>query len=151
MGQTSFVTGAPAILQNIKLYKKQLAVGVSRGLFKAGLALQRESQRIVPVDTGALKASAFTSAKGSGFGTVVTVGYTADYALNVHERVEMSWRGLKRRHWRDGRPPQGRYWDPQGIGQAKFLEEPSRRMVPELRKIIQQETGIKQVTITRLR
>ena len=34
--------------------------GLDKGLFVAGLHLQRESQQLVPVDTGNLKASAFT-------------------------------------------------------------------------------------------
>ena len=33
---------------------------ISQSLLRAGLRLQRESQQLVPVDTGALKASAFT-------------------------------------------------------------------------------------------
>lgn len=34
---------------------------VEKGLLAAGLRLQRESQKLVPIDTGALKASAFTA------------------------------------------------------------------------------------------
>lgn len=34
--------------------------GMAQGLMLAGLRLQRESQKLVPVDTGALKNSAFT-------------------------------------------------------------------------------------------
>lgn len=36
---------------------------MERALLVAGLRLQRESQKIVPIDTGALKASAFTRAE----------------------------------------------------------------------------------------
>lgn len=72
----------------------------------------------------------------------VIVGYTAAYALPVHEAVGMVLRGLSRdprvRRIEEGgdpakarprprqREPKGRYWDPQGRGQAKFLEQPAR-------------------------
>jgi len=45
-----------------RMIKEAVAKGASLGqaLLLAGLRLQRESQQLVPVDTGALKASAFT-------------------------------------------------------------------------------------------
>lgn len=48
----------------------------------------------------------------------VVVGYSAPYAMYVHEAVGMVLQGLPR--------PSGigNYWDPNG--QAKFLEEPTR-------------------------
>ena len=52
----------------------------------------------------------------------VIVGYTANYALYVHENIEMKGRGLPRRA-----PSKGNYWDPAGRGQAKFLEGPARQ------------------------
>jgi hypothetical protein len=91
--------------------------------------------------------------------TVVIVGFTAAYALYVHERVEMKWKGLPRgqgfRRNKDGSVAvpnkilaggestthkQGFYWDPQGRGQAKFLEEPARTMSKELGRIVAEIT-----------
>jgi len=86
-----------------------------------------------------LKASAFTRVTGSGYDTEVSVGYTAAYALYVHEAVGMVLRGQPRR----GKDAKGRYWDPQGKAQAKFLEEPARRLAPELTRIIQEASKIK--------
>jgi hypothetical protein len=60
--------------------------GMSKGLKRAGLFVQRESQKICPVDTGALRNSAFTRHTGQGADTVVEVGYTQNYAIFVHER-----------------------------------------------------------------
>lgn len=48
----------------------------------------------------------------------VNVGFTAPYALPVHEKVEMKWQGLPRRSGI------GVYWGPHG--KAKFLEDPAR-------------------------
>ena len=51
----------------------------------------------------------------------VLVGYTAEYAVFVHENLEASHK----------------------VGQAKFLEEPARKLIPELaleiRKIMSEE------------
>ncbi len=54
------------------------------------------------------------------------VGYTAYYAIWVHENIElhppgMILAGVERWHGK------GAYWDPQGRAQPKFLEGPFRR------------------------
>lgn len=59
--------------------------------------------------------------------TVIEVGFRAKYAIYVHEAVAMKLKGLIR----DGGWP-GHYWDPQGEGRAKFLEEPARTKAPEI-------------------
>lgn len=53
----------------------------------------------------------------------VIVGFTAEYALYVHENMEMSLAGQPRR-----KPSKGMYWDPQGIAGPKFLEGPAREL-----------------------
>lgn len=50
----------------------------------------------------------------------VIVGYQTNYALRVHEDEEMQ----RRREARDG------------VGQWKYLEEPFRKMSPEIKRII---------------
>jgi hypothetical protein len=122
--------GVQAVLANLRARNVALAVGFQRGIVVAGLTLQRESQRLVPVDYGLLKSSAFTRSTGAGFSTVVTIGYTAAYALYVHELVGMKLKGQPRPGGR------GKYWDPQGRAQAKFLEEPFRRLQPQFAEIV---------------
>jgi|SRR6185503_6729373 len=131
MAQIRAITGIETVLANLRRRNNALAAGVARGVRIAGLTLQRESQRLVPVDYGVLKASAYTRVTGRGYNTQANVGYTAAYAIYVHENLEMRLRGVPRPH-----PHRGRYWDPQGRGQSKFLEEPSRRLRPVLRRII---------------
>lgn len=60
----------------------------------------------------------------------VIVGYTAAYALWVHEAVEEKLRGLPRAGGK------GFYWDPQGQAQAKFLETPAREYRDQIVKIV---------------
>lgn len=51
----------------------------------------------------------------------VLVGYTAAYALYVHENLEMKLAGQPR-------STKGYYWDPQGQAKPKFLEDPAREL-----------------------
>lgn len=69
------------------------------GLLAGGLIIQRRSQELVPVKYGFLKASAYTR-KTPEDPKVVEVGYSAAYALYVHENLEAH----------------------HTVGQAKFLE-----------------------------
>ena len=56
----------------------------------------------------------------------VAIGYTAKYALFVHENMEIHPPGMILAG--EPRPGgKGRYWDPQGRAQPKFLEGPFRR------------------------
>lgn len=59
---------------------------------------------------------------------LVIVGFTANYALFVHEDMEMKLAGQPRPGGR------GMYWDPQGSG-PKFLENPAKELAGELGKI----------------
>lgn len=81
------VTGIQQLAQKLKARKGHYATAFERGLKKGGLYLQRRSQKLVPIDTGALRNSAFTRAKGAGFDVVVQVGYTSSYAIYVHENM----------------------------------------------------------------
>jgi hypothetical protein len=137
MASIASVSGLTEVIARLREAQKKTGEGIARGLKKAGLMLQRESQLRVPVNFGNLKASAFTRAQGEGYSTVVIVGYTAAYALYVHESVGMKLQGLPRPKGR------GHYWDPQGKEQAKFLEEPARSMAKQLRQVILNEGKVK--------
>lgn len=63
----------------------------------------------------------------------VKVGYEANYAVYVHENIEMKWRGLPRH-----KPHKGKYWDPQGRGQSKFLEQPAREYAKRIGDIVRE-------------
>lgn len=126
MATINELTGLKEVLLNLQRQNAALAAGCQRGLKTAGLMLQRESQRLVPVNFGVLKNSAFTRARGKGLNTIVIVGYTASYAPYVHEAVGMVLKGQPRPKNR------GKYWDPQNRAQAKFLEEPYRRLQPQI-------------------
>lgn len=58
----------------------------------------------------------------------VMVGYTANYALFVHENMEIHPPGMLHAGEPRGKG-RGFVWDPQGRAQPKFLENPMREMV----------------------
>lgn len=75
---------------------------------------------------GALEAFDREKKKYSGDVSVIT-GFTAAYALYVHEAVGMKLKGKPR-----SKPSKGKYWDPQGRGQAKYLESAARDLKDEV-------------------
>lgn len=61
----------------------------------------------------------------------VITGYTAAYALAVHEKRGMVSKGKQRANGR------GRYWDPQGRARAGFLLDVAREKQKEIAKTAQ--------------
>lgn len=126
---------------------------MGRGLFQAGLYLQAQSQKIVPVDYGILKASAFTRIEGQGTKKVnVIVGYTAKYAIFVHESLDAAHgtdfnikyaaelAAAKRARKAGTGGTTGPFRHNRGAGQqAKFLELPLRRDRATLLAIVANE------------
>jgi len=115
------IRGISEVKGNLKRVDKNMEKGVAVGLKRGGLLIQRESQKIVPVDTGNLRAGAFTRAVGTGMRTVVSVGYTAYYGPFVHEN-------LQARH-KPGK-------------QAKFLERPVREHYQDVVDIVAKAVGV---------
>lgn len=88
------IEGLSKILTNLKelpLAQGAIGKGIERGLKKSGLLIFRDAQKEVPVDTGNLKGSGFTrKLEGAGSTTKVGVGYTASYAIKVHEDLSVA-------------------------------------------------------------
>ena len=90
--------------------------GLRKGLYRGGLFLQRESQKLVPIDTGVLKNTANTRVVGAGLDVEVVVSYGTNYAIYVHE-------DLNAKH------AEGK--------QAKYLEQPLRDKRARIFEIVQ--------------
>lgn len=117
MKSKATVIGVAEIRRQLQRKHNEHGLKFAIGVKRAGLWLLRESMKIVPVDTSALKNSGpnVTRADGSGWRTVMTVGYGQNYAIYVHENIT-------------ARHAPGKV--------AKFLETPMRKGMIELRKII---------------
>lgn len=107
-----------AVKRALRKECKRRTDALARGIKRAGLFLQRQSQAIVPVDTGALRSSAFTRMMPIADPIIVVVGYTQNYAIYVHEDL-----------WARHAP--GRY--------AKYLEWPARVYRNDMRNIVEEE------------
>lgn len=118
MAKIARMSGMSKVLSNLR--KSSIVIGAHTeiGLKKAGLFLQRESQQVVPVDEGNLKAGAGTrNIGGAGFLVDIIVFYLAIYAVYVHENL-------------DAKHSEGQ--------QAKFLEGPARINRTKLLEIVKE-------------
>ena len=79
------VVGVNEVISNLLKTRTKIGVPVERGLKKAGLFLLREADKIIPVQTGKLRASKFIVSFGTGIHSEVILGYRAEYAALVHE------------------------------------------------------------------
>jgi len=118
------------------------------GLKKAGLYLQAQSQKLVPVDYGVLKSTAFTRVENPNTPNVsVVVGYTANYAMYVHENLDAkhgaafnSFYAKELKAAKKSKTKTGPFRHNRGANQqAKFLEAPFRRDKDILVEIVRDE------------
>jgi len=58
----------------------------------------------------------------------VVVGYNAKYAVWVHEMIEKHAGEPRTGTREDGSKRKGKWWDPTGRGQPKYLEQPAREL-----------------------
>ena len=139
--------GLPQVLSRLKGATGDMQNKAGRGLKLAGMFLQRESQKIVPVQLGNLKNSAFTRSMGTGLRTDVTVGYTAEYATYVHEDLDKAHgTAFNVKHadeirsaTKKQRTAAGGLFNRGEEQQAKFLETPARTKRTEMLAIIAAE------------
>ena len=111
------VTGLDDVIRALRFKKEQHAEGLHVGLSLAGEALLGWSQDLVPVDKGVLHDSGYVLVEGEGYDTIVDVGYTAHYAIYVHENLNVHHPN----------------------GQAKYLEQPANERRAEIRKMVRDE------------
>lgn len=129
MPTSATLRGEAEVMHNLNKEIADIVGATPGGLMAGGLIVQRAAQAGVPVEYGNLRASAFTRkamfgggltgaldlASGLGSKPAVEVGFTASYALFVHEDMEMKLAGKPR--------PSGLgvYWGPHGRPQFLIL------------------------------
>lgn len=83
------IKGMQKVIANLKRHGIKLGRKFEAGLKSGGLLLQREAQKITPVDKNNLRPGARTrKLSGSGFTADIVVEYLAEYAVYVHEDLE---------------------------------------------------------------
>lgn len=127
--------GLDKIKQMLRSNQQKIVTAANLGLKVGAARLQREAQIRVPVDTSNLKTTAYTRQVGTTTKPSYEVGFTAHYALWVHEAVNMKLKGQKRKSTKE-RKARGFYWDPQGKATAKFLEGPAREFQKDIEDLV---------------
>lgn len=113
------VEGMQALQEKLTQIATDAPEALGKASYASGLLIQREAQKKVPVETGNLRGSAYTQRSVKG----VEVGFSAEYAIFVHENMEQKLKG-------EPRPSGlGTYWNPGG---PKFLEKAVSDNVKEL-------------------
>lgn len=122
----------PRIVNNLPQFVNSVerkAAGVINAALVRGAT---ELAPLVPIDSSNLLNSQFKDVRKDGSRIVGSVGFTADYALAVHE-AKGKLKGLPRPK-RNGKD-HGRYWGPHD-GQPHFLKLAFERAMPEIHAIL---------------
>lgn len=112
------VQGLEKVVGNLNREVARIKTRTVAGLFRAGLILEAEAKRRVPVDTGNLKNSGYTR-KASP--TTVEVGFQAAYAVFVHEILDAAHH----------------------VGEAKYLENAIKAKRRDMLAAIREEAQIR--------
>jgi hypothetical protein len=111
-----YLQGMSTVMSNLNKEILKIEARSMKGLIEAAIIIRRDMDKTsptIPVDTGNLRGSWFTEAiKVKGMSGLL-IGFSANYAVFVHERVEGS-------EW--GKGTVGKVdWNREGSG-PKFLE-----------------------------
>lgn len=116
------VTGLNDILKNLSIKEDMIAKGLEQGVKRSALILYSESQKLVPVDTGNLKANSRVRLVRGGRKASAVIEYLQNYAMFVHENLDAL----------HGADYNAAYSDVEGEKlrgprqQAKFIETPAK-------------------------
>lgn len=106
----------------------------ARTLTAALLRIGAEVAPLVPIATSTLINSQYRDVQMRGSALVGRIGFTAEYALAVHESAG-KWRGMGIRRPKVNGRDRGFYWGPND-GQPDFLAEAGRRAAQDVAGII---------------
>ena len=139
------IEGLENLERNLEKAHREIIKRTKARAIKAGKFVLRKSQEIVPVQTGNLKASGFVRDEGGKDSVDVVVGYTAQYALFVHENLEAAHgSAFNAKHQQEiamakgtkAGTVRGGMFERGPNQQAKFLERPLREQRALILKIL---------------
>ena len=117
MANVAEIRGVANVVKAIQRKGRTSVERLTHGLEMAGHFLLRESQLVVPIDTGNLRGGGFRRTEDANTLNVrVLVGYVAAYAIYVHEMMDV--------HHQPGK-------------QAKYLTGPMHEKNAEIKRIVQ--------------
>ena len=89
MARRMAISGIDTVLSNLNRRIVDINGRGRQGLQTAGFMVLGTSRELTPVDTGNLRAGSYTQPVESSGNPGVEIGYTAGYAVFVHERTEL--------------------------------------------------------------
>jgi len=122
------IQGLDGVLRNLNKALIKAHADSMKGLIQVAIKIRRgmdTTAPLIPIDTGNLRASWFVDSKFTTWGPSVTLGFTANYAWDVHENEKV-----------------GVHFQRPGAG-AKFFEASIKREAPEALETIRGEAYIK--------
>jgi|14_taG_2_1085336.scaffolds.fasta_scaffold02459_7 hypothetical protein len=132
------IKGVTASLKKLDVFDAKVYKKLKKGLQNAGAYAIKESVKIVPVDTGDLKDSAYggkgVPVRRTATGMWTKVGYSHKWAMRVHEMPGTHWKQGTPRRPKRGRGGIGNMWDV--TGEPKFLEKIRNRKESKIKRII---------------
>lgn len=114
--------GVNKVVKNLNKYAAQSQKNSFKGLIQSAIVIRRSMDKEdpkIPVDTGNLRASWFTNTNIGKYGAEMKIGFSANYAVKVHEAEKANYR----------RPGSG----------AKFLEKALQRNETVVLKLLKNE------------
>jgi len=144
MRKESKISGMNEVMRNLNAEIQAIKGRSANGLIQAGMLVRRDMEvtpPVIPVDTGNLRASWFTTLIRNLNLVGLTLGFSANYAVFVHENVGADfvtprWRYDKKRKKR-------KYWyTPREGAGAKFFESALKNNKDNILKIIRDNAKI---------
>ena len=123
--------GMDVVMANLNREILKIEGRSMKGLIEASIIIRRDMEKtppLIPVDTGNLRASWFTSSIKVAGMPALLIGFNANYAIFVHEMVDDSGRKIN--------------WNRPGSG-AKFFEAALSRNAKLILQTIQKNAYIK--------
>jgi len=111
------IAGTDRVIRNMHRQIAAIRTRTKAGLWEAALKIKADALPLTPIDIGNLRQSAYVEMLDGPSGPVAEIGYTAAYAVYVHERLELAHKSPT---------------------QAKFLEEALKRNAANVVTIIKQ-------------
>jgi len=119
------IKGMDIVMSNLNRELLAIKGRSMKGLIEASILIRRDMDKtppLIPIDTGNLRASWFTTSFHKGGLSGLKIGFSANYAMWVHENIGASFK----------RPGAG----------AKFFEASLKRNKDEIIKIIRNNAQI---------
>ena len=131
----------PRIINRLPQFVDAMEIKAQRGMTQALILGASEATSMTPIDTSTLINSQFKDVRKEGVAIVGTVGYTAEYALAVHE-ASGKLKGQPRADFGTtsagvsfgGGSGRGNYWDPDA--EPKFLAKGFENAADNIHRVL---------------